>query len=660
MALTVKRQLPQFEKIAVRTILGANPANYASELLAQLFKQHSFLSEYDVAVQITRQEELSGYLYGLFVARPKAYEPSPDSPSVRIPIIAEARRVYPFDVFITKEGTFQPLTQTRLTSALFESGALKAVQKPASPIFGGDSNFTPSAPGTAGNTFDGTGNDSGMGQRLGQFKFSSIMADVLPQVSPELVDAFLTRIETTPALRNSMMDIPAFARAIEQVRSAEPAVKTASPTGYVPVSALLVKRANGFFLDSLSVDATGKVCLASRAEHAILRSDLDSIPVDLRQEAASNGFSLLGEAAEELDELTGDRQIHREKLALADTSGVYATLDSTNSPCRVAVLHGLHTIDGRATSRSLVVGEMGAHVQEKLAGIRDGDVDLSSIKGTVAAGRGVFIMGDTVTEPVNVRATVLEDDGHQLVVEDDIGKRWQLKLASVNRMAKYGPSSYLMPDSARFMPIMENKFGYATDTDSLRKLASAGEVLQAMSLESNSLGGVDFVDNRGSLVVRTTDPASASLHLMGIGDSVVGAKRKVAALCGGKRSKMRVIPTRGLSANGPKKLVKQASAQEVAGIYIDIVKEAAALADPDTVDSVLALSFVTPETCATYLEHLPSLEESVGKLAEMLLGSRIGVPDIPEAAVCSAMSGVDRAIQGLKKLQIRLSLPTDE
>ena len=88
---------------------------------------------------------------------------------------------------------------------------------------------------------------------------------------------------------------------------------------------------------------------------------------------------------------------------------------------------------------------------------------------------------------------------------------------------------------------------------------------------------------------------------------------------------------------------------------MDLTKEASLLTGPDTVDSVLSLNFITPENIQGYVDSLPELEQAASKLAELLVGIRLGLSDIPEPAVASSMRGIERAITGLKKLQLRLS-----
>lgn len=651
----IARPIYDFEKVAVRTTLGANPANYAMELQAQLFKQQPFLSEYDVAVQITKQDDIAGYLYGLFVARPRAYQPDPNSPSVRIPIIVANRRVYPFDIFINKDGQFAPLTQTRVSSALFEASVMKAVPRPTTTLAGfGD----PSMQGFSGMP----GNEGMNNTRFGQNKLGSITQSILPGVPPELVESFLQRIEQSPMLQQSILQIPAFGRAIDGIRTFEHAEveKIASSQAY-PMGAVLCKTAGGFHIEQVSGCPTA-IIKDTYSKHKLAKLDLETIPVELRQEAMRNGYCLLDMGGKGLEEMAGDITRNKEKLAYATETGSYVTNDCAGQAQRVAVITNLHTIDGKVTNRSLVIGAPGAYVQEKLAGIRMGGIDLANLPDEVPSGRGVFVFPDHVTEPVDIKATLLDATGNTVVVEADSGVRYHLKLANIQKQALYGVNSYLFPDHAKFMPIIEVKAPYAENVDTLHKLSNHADAKYATSIAPNTLGGVDFLC-QGRLEHSTTSVAETGVYLLAMGDTVAGAKEKIAALKGGSYRKMVVNDLRSIlnyAGSFLDKIAAKSSCVEAKEIYCDLVKEAAVLAEPDTIDAVLSLSFVTPETCTSYLEHLPALEECAGKLAELLLGSRIGVPDIPEPAVCSAMSGVERAIQGLKKLQIRRSLDTDD
>lgn len=88
---------------------------------------------------------------------------------------------------------------------------------------------------------------------------------------------------------------------------------------------------------------------------------------------------------------------------------------------------------------------------------------------------------------------------------------------------------------------------------------------------------------------------------------------------------------------------------EITSVTMD--KAASALVGTATVDSVLALNFINPENIAMFVEALPQLEDSVQKLAELVLATQLGLQSVPLNAAVRAMHGLDSVIQGLKSLK---------
>lgn len=653
MAVVRKVERPKFEKTAaIRGTLGDNPNNYPTELLGALMHQHQFLSEYSVNVQIHKQDDVAGYMYGVFVARPMTAVPNPDTPTIRIPIIVAGRRVFPFDVFITTDGRFQPLTQGRVAASLFSASNVSAVAKSSLPA---------QAQIGVGGGFPIAGEDMFLNPRYGQTKTAgaSILSAVVPTVSPEKVAAFLANIQNTPELFYSVKESPAFADSLRKIASAEPRKQEEVVQELGLAACAVTKDSSGFYLERLLDDATGIVVAQDRVKLA--RADVELLPLSIRQDALVHGVAYLSEATAPLEEVSLDTK-SLSKVATASGTGIYAAMTKSAKAERVAVLDNVHTLDGKRTGAVLVVGSAGTSLQEKIAGIKCGELDTSVLSGREPHGRGVFIIGDTVTEPVTVRATMLSSDGNTHQVDTDLGKRYLLKEASVTKLATYGANKMLLPAAAKFVPITSGD-SYIGDTDKLKFASALRELTNAYTIKSNARGGVDVLDTQEQLVHTTKDAPSTGLLFLALGDTADGAKEKVARMCGSSSySSMRVNAKKKVNTLAKKKTVeKKASALiDVSSIRASLVKEAALLASPDTIDAVLSLEFVTPENINTYIEFIPTLEDAVAKLSETLIGARIGVPDIPENALTSAVTSLDRAIQGLKKLQIRLSLPTDE
>ena len=81
------------------------------------------------------------------------------------------------------------------------------------------------------------------------------------------------------------------------------------------------------------------------------------------------------------------------------------------------------------------------------------------------------------------------------------------------------------------------------------------------------------------------------------------------------------------------------------------MKEAAVLDDATSADKILGLGFLNEDNVATFIDMLPSLEETSSKMSELLVAVRVGLKDIPESAVERMLFSLESVINGLKSLQ---------
>jgi len=84
----------------------------------------------------------------------------------------------------------------------------------------------------------------------------------------------------------------------------------------------------------------------------------------------------------------------------------------------------------------------------------------------------------------------------------------------------------------------------------------------------------------------------------------------------------------------------------------ELLKIAANLEDAQTVDSVLGLGFLNEENISRFASVRPMLWEVCHMLGKLLLGSRMGMNDIPEEATRSALTHLQRVIDGLDRLRL--------
>ena len=69
------------------------------------------------------------------------------------------------------------------------------------------------------------------------------------------------------------------------------------------------------------------------------------------------------------------------------------------------------------------------------------------------------------------------------------------------------------------------------------------------------------------------------------------------------------------------------------------------------VDAVLSLGFINTDNIGTFLKSRPLLEEAQSRLSELLLASRIGLNEVPEAALERILPGLEKVLEGLRTIQ---------
>jgi hypothetical protein len=146
----------------------------------------------------------------------------------------------------------------------------------------------------------------------------------------------------------------------------------------------------------------------------------------------------------------------------------------------------------------------------------------------------------------------------------------------------------------------------------------------------------------------------AMFLLAGLGvNQVAGAEKLAQAVQGGASPAVQV----GREITLDRDMRKQASAwrveteQLIEQLHLrqpHLIKEAASIPDPTTVDTVLSLGFVNPDNLMNYVSYLPDMDDVQSKLCELLFGVRLGVSNVPQSALERAVRSLEEVIEGLK------------
>jgi len=651
---------PVFEKTAARFNLSDNPNTYPSELIAHLYKQHPYLGKYKVNMTIEGKDESMGYMYGVFLvshadetppemgtARMGETDRSADETAekesqLRVPIIVENKKAYSFDVFITADGKFMPLNEQRVASALFDpSPYALAPKSEARPIAGASANFAPADPSRAHGGGAGAYSDFS-----GEVKQASVLDKVAAVVPSGEIDAFLTKVASDRSLLDALRLNSHFEDALKRLAiiSNDSLAKTAAIED--PIEAgdpvVITKTPGGYSVKTASADGFAP------KETSIPNEVGERLPLDIRQGIVDNGAVLL--VNQDNATLLGVEKTAG--LEVIAESGVYSVMTKAGKAERAAVVCGMSSLDGRELDMCLVVGPSGAALQEKVAGVRCGDINLDRLDGGLPSGEGIFVFktAGTVSEPLEIKHTINTRGGTTYIYDHPLSGRGEIKTASVTRPVIVSDNQYLIPEDSVFVPLTFGS-GYASDTIQIDKIASRADLMMRVRLVGDgsefSLYGRPVFDKTAGL-----SKADALLVLGALGDTYPGAMTKLSMAEDGKSVEF----VARAKLNAPRRITREAdevSNKIAQAIRADLTKEAAVLTNTDTVDSVLSLNFITPENIQGYVDAIPDIEAAGSRLAELLVGVRLGLSDVPETAVSSALRGIERALQGLKKLQMR-------
>lgn len=94
------------------------------------------------------------------------------------------------------------------------------------------------------------------------------------------------------------------------------------------------------------------------------------------------------------------------------------------------------------------------------------------------------------------------------------------------------------------------------------------------------------------------------------------------------------------------KLVKQAKA-----LRRNLIKEASVMDNSQTVDTLLSLNFINPQTLSKFIGKIPQLKSTLSSLCSLALASRLGIEDIPENSVTTASQELINVIDGLENIR---------
>jgi hypothetical protein len=305
-------------------------------------------------------------------------------------------------------------------------------------------------------------------------------------------------------------------------------------------------------------------------------------------------------------------------------------------------------------------------IQQEIVGVPVGQGN--SLPKSEIAGAGFFYLtrGDSTVAfaPLMVKGTTQDPTGNTVYMCQGMVSGSPINLSivpGVTMPMEFAPDTYAIPPECGFMslgeptnPLLSDAMQATQQNSTVEQKMASGAVITArvttdgsVSLAGPALNGVkaDFLK-----------VADAKFLLACMGVHPRDAKTKLASA--NKTSGLvRFIVGSAIVPTHFNKIAKKTDHIDrfIGQIKCALYKEAAELAsyDPASADSVLSLSFLTPDNLQKFIGYIPQLQESMNALSNLLLASRLGLAQIPEESCANALKALDRAVQGLKLIQLR-------
>jgi hypothetical protein len=329
------------------------------------------------------------------------------------------------------------------------------------------------------------------------------------------------------------------------------------------------------------------------------------------------------------------------------------------------VFPNLVDLDGTLVPTALFTNGSESAYQSAIVGEAVSDAKNPMTRAPEAGDYGVFVHTDAkgelhATEPLHYKAGLKAKGEFSHLVLDDDGIEYRVRIDANSKFVKptcVGETESILPGVWHWMPVGDQKpVALIENTHTLQKTGEANVAPylitvrsdgRYVSLEGNALDKVAQED-------KTNISLDDAMFLMGgLGLHLNYAAEKIAESAYTQGPvKARVGRSIKLASDLKSAISKEASSflPYTNALQRYVVKEAAYIPDPASLDVILSLGFINPENIATFISYLPELDKTQSKLCELLLASRLGLRDIPVSSLEKVTKSLEEVIDGLNTL----------
>jgi len=660
---------PAVEKLAFEARLSDNADTWPREVYDELLKQNPFLGVYDISPIMTEVNGDRGTGIGYFQVTNKsataALGPGGNAmraiqgvKTIKVPIVIKDSKLCPLDIMMVDqpgaEGKAYPLNERRVREAMHRPQLFDAVKKTPGDVSIVDQMYPPTA--------RQRGLQAGQVVDAPQTKISSLQPQfLLEAIAPTILqgdlEKFASELENddqlTAALTHNEATLPAlqFLGGVETV-TAEDVEKLAS-AHRVPNVIQVSRDGERYLLKMAKSDEFDPdVIEADRPTMAEMAGE------DMVEAADANGAKTVTTDPVVRDKLEDD------EVSVVERFGQYKVKTSDGKELLGWVFPVVLDFDGTALTMTLFTNGSNSAVQSQIAGSLVGK-GANIIRGK-PEGYGFFYRvtasGSVIAFiPTEITGKMADEGGEGYMAKTMMDEPVTIRFApGLREIARTGEGEVTLPTDVRWAPLAD-AVPLLEDPSTFAKVAALKDINNTVRIISDRTtwsfqggAGLNKVAHRWREGL-TGENAMFMACCLGM-DEVTAARALVKAANDGSHE------VRGCRPIGLRQ-EKLASAREHARELWDalpprhiLLKEAAGLQDLSTVDHILSIGFLNPENVRHFIKHLPKLDDSSSRLAELLGAVRMGLADPPEDSVKSAMERLEEVIEGLQKLVHRSTM----
>jgi hypothetical protein len=252
------------------------------------------------------------------------------------------------------------------------------------------------------------------------------------------------------------------------------------------------------------------------------------------------------------------------------------------------------------------------------------------------------------TIPFTVVSMTVDPCGKTVVTAQDLmGTAFRFEKSSMDmeRIANNG-GTYLVPRQMFFVPMEGFNEISNSEIDFHVKAASGGHELIHTGYNRFSFKGPSIDKYASQLGMNATNlsPCQAMFLLasFGFGSESLDTITKTAKCGRVKIHNLRI---------GHEKQASKSLERIAKGLKSNLIKAASYVENSQSVDSLLSLNFINPDNIQKFVSRLPALKATISDLAMLLIASRLGIKELPETSISTALSRLIEVVRGLETLR---------